>query len=74
MFLYYKILKNHLRKLPPQMRHFGDFYVRQEFHMHNNNQSTLDQYKKFFDSWYKYNKELEYTKDSGISLGKTLTE
>ena len=72
--LYYRILKNHLRRLPSQLRQFGNLYVRHEFDQHRNNQSTLEQYKEFFQAWEDYNTNLQGNRDKGTSLGKSLSE
>ena len=55
--LYREIMKLHLRKMPEELRNFGDLYVKQEFRQHLD-KSDEDQMKKFMIEWVKYRDQI----------------
>ena len=56
--LYREIMKLHLRKMPEELRNFGDLYVKQEFRLHLD-KSNEDQMDKFILGWQGYKKQME---------------
>ena len=51
--LYRTVMKLHLRKMPEELRNFGDLYVKQEFRLHLD-KSDEDQMNKFILGWEGY--------------------
>ena len=51
-------MKLHLRKLPEEMRNFGDLYVKQEFRLHLD-KSDDTQMTKFLAEWEKYRAQID---------------
>ena len=56
--LYRQIMKLHLRKMPEELRNFGDLYVKQEFRLHLD-KSNEDQMVKFMKGWHQYKEQME---------------
>mmetsp|Transcript_28090 Transcript_28090/g.68403 ORF Transcript_28090/g.68403 Transcript_28090/m.68403 type:complete len:119 (-) Transcript_28090:1832-2188(-) len=70
--LYRAILKAHKGNLPAEMRSLGDAYVKSEFKLHKNVESTA-QLDSFFSAWEDYLNQIHKTariKESSLSLGE----
>lgn len=50
--LYRSILREHKRRLPPQMKALGDTYVKQEFRLHKT--AKPEHLNRFIQSWENY--------------------
>ena len=51
--LYRQIMKLHLRKMPEELRNFGDLYIKQEFRLHLDS-GNEEQMTKFLMGWNLY--------------------
>ena len=56
--LYRQIMKLHLKKMPEELRNFGDLYIKQEFRLHLD-KSDESQMIKFMGEWQKYKQQIE---------------
>jgi hypothetical protein len=65
--LYRHILKAHSIYLKEDMRVFGDFFVKTEFHLHYSN-GNEEQMKQFITNWKQY-----YTQISNNNISTDLT-
>ena len=67
ILLYRDILKEHRRKLPPQLRLLGDNFVRHEFKQHKS--AKPEHLSKFYKGWTDY---LAMMKKSESNIGKDM--
>ena len=68
--LYRSILKLHRDRLPREMRHLGDDYVKNEFQLHKATTNPT-QLNYFFQAWENY---LESMKKSSGKFGRNLEQ
>ncbi|CAD8075279.1 unnamed protein product [Paramecium primaurelia] len=67
MQVFYTILKQHRRKLRPEMRILGDAYVKEEFRQAHQ-KANQEQYIEFLKRWAIYIEELDKSKQIGRDL------
>ncbi|KAL4512582.1 hypothetical protein ABPG72_020419 [Tetrahymena utriculariae] len=71
LFVFLDILRLHRKKLPIELRSFGDVYVKQEFRQHQDANSR--QYEMFLEQWQYYLTDLKQMKDVK-QIGKKISE